>query len=155
MTQQNNEMSPGCFTGFMLFFFVISLGLLYWGYSKFTFTRSVMKEGILINATVIDINSMERNPNNQRNSGANQTAPVVEFVYNGDTIQYNSEQYSNVFDHGIGEVITIYVNPDQPEASVINSWSEKWGGAALLFALGGIFFLLSAGSLVSMIFSRS
>ena len=145
-------MSPGCFTGFMLFFFVISVALLYWAYVKIQFTRTVMDADILVTATVVDMNKMDRRAGNTRTHQGDLVAPSLEFVYLKDTIRYDSEQYSNISSYGIGDTVGIYVNPDKPTDSVINTWSEKWGGAALVGALGLIFFLISAGSLIGSLF---
>jgi hypothetical protein len=146
--EQPKEMSKGCFTGFMLFFVVISLGLLYWGYHSYEFTSTVISDHILVEGEVIDINVETRNAGNSRQA-INKTAPVLQFVYQGDTIQFSSEQYSDVVDYEIGEKVGVYVNTEKPTESIINTWMEKWGSAAFLFALGGIFFLISALSILS------
>ncbi len=141
-------MSGGCFTSFMIFFLIISVGLIFWAYSEYQFTRTVIGKGILVSAEVIDINQLQKapaTPNNPKNS----TAPRLEFAYKGDTVWYDSEQYSNLVDYHIGERVEVYVNPQQPTKSVINTWSEKWGTATILGVLGAVFSLLSVGSLLS------
>lgn len=150
MAQTKQEMSAGCFTSFMILFFVMSCALLFWAYSEYNFTRLVIEQNILVKGTVVDINKNKLASGDHRDLGSNKTAPVVEFVYKNDTIWFDSEQYSDIVDYKIGEEIEIYVNSQKPTESIINTWSEKWGFTFLLSVLGGVFFIISAGSLINI-----
>jgi hypothetical protein len=150
----SEETNAGCYTLSMVFFFIVSLGLLLWSYKSYTFTSNVLENNILVEAQVVDLLSETRATSSYAQHALNKTAPTLEFYYKGDTIQLSSEQFSNVLDYAIGDKIGVYVNKKRPKDSVINTWSEKWGKATLLLFLGVIFLIISSVSIFFILVKR-
>jgi hypothetical protein len=108
--------------GFFAFSFVAAaIGI----YLIFNVPNAVPREG-----TIVELQA-----------GANGTAPVVQFEWNGELRIYKSTTYSTTTNYTIGQTVNLLVNSEKPEEAVIDSFEERW---LMIVVVGGmgIFFLI-------------
>ena len=77
------------------------------------------------------------------------SAPVIGYRYNGKEYSHTSNTYSSPPAFHVGERVELYVEKDDPEEVVVNTFSERWlaitiiGGLGLFFGLfASVFFLV-------------
>jgi hypothetical protein len=97
-------------------FVVMGVGLLMWGTAAYFFiekkqqiTNSYLATGIVIDFIVDE-----------------GLAPVISYDVNGRPYQYISSIYSNPPAFELNESVEIYVNKDDPNDIIINSYVNKW-----------------------------
>jgi ribosomal protein L7/L12 len=82
-----------------------------------------------IQATVVDL----------RESDDGMFTPVIRYQYNGREHEYTSNFASNPPDYAINEVVFVYVNRENPEKVIIDSFSDRWLGLIIVAGLGLFF----------------
>lgn len=77
----------------------------------------------------------------------NMSAPVITYTWQGKEYQYKSSSYTSPSAFDYNEVVTLYVNPKNPNEVVIDTFSERWlaivilGGIGIVFAGMGLIFV--------------
>jgi len=71
------------------------------------------------------------------------TAPVIEFIWHGETKIYKSQSYSEPNPYTLGQSITLLVNQENPDEAVIDSFDERWMAISVLGGTGLFMLLLT------------
>lgn len=77
----------------------------------------------------------------------NMSAPVITYTWQGKEYKYESNSYTSPSAFDYNEAVTLYVNPEDPNEVVIDTFSERWlaivilGGIGIVFAGMGIIFV--------------
>jgi hypothetical protein len=80
-----------------------------------------------------------------------ETAPVVEFEWNGKKRSYESTFYSSPPDHQEGEHMFVFVNRENPEKVVLDTFGDRWALIVGLAVPGASFLMIS---IVILYFTR-
>jgi hypothetical protein len=70
-------------------------------------------------------------------------APVVEFIWQGETKTYKSQTYSEPNPYTLGQSVTLLVNQENPDEVVIDSFEERWMAISVLGGTGLFMLLLT------------
>ena len=97
-------------------FVVMGVGLVMWGLAIYFYTEkdSQLSNSYLATGVVVDF---------LINDGA---APVIAYEVAGTPYQYISNVYSNPPAYELNETVEIYVDNNDPENIIINSFMSKW-----------------------------
>jgi|GEM_PF-3556723 hypothetical protein len=71
------------------------------------------------------------------------TAPVIEFIWQGETKIYKSQTYSEPNPYTSGQPVTLLVNQENPDEVVIDSFEERWMAISVLGGTGLFMLLLT------------
>lgn len=119
----------GIFMSIGIIMVVVSIYLIY-SHQQFE------KKAIVVTGKVVDF---ETYISTDDNSSTTMYRPVFEYAYKGKTYTYPSTGSSSSKGFEIGEPVEIYINPDQPEDVLVNSFMEKWFLPMLLAIMGTAF----------------
>lgn len=75
-------------------------------------------------------------------TGKGTVAPVFEYTWRGEQRTYKSSVYSNPPAFEINERATLYINPENPDEVIVDTFSERWLAVTILSGIGGIFTFL-------------
>lgn len=112
------------------------LGTLCWGFTIYFYLAKTNK---LANSTLITGTVVKMLANDEGLS-----APVVAYSLAGKDYQYADNVYSKPSAYKVNETIEIYVNNDNPQDIMVNSFVSKWliviiiGSVGLIFELVGV-----------------
>jgi hypothetical protein len=113
-------------------FVVLGISLLMWGIAAYFFidknqqiNNSYLATGVVIDFVV--------------NEGL---APVISYEVDGSAYQYISSIYSNPPAFELNESVEIYVNKDDPNDIIINSFINKWLIVTIFASFGLVFDLI-------------
>ena len=79
------------------------------------------------------------------------SAPVVAYEWKGNKRSYESTYYSSPPDYQVGQSVFLFVNRDDPEDIILDTFSDRW---ALMVGLGVIGGFLLLVSIVFIYFAR-
>lgn len=65
-------------------------------------------------------------------------APIVEYSYEGQQYTYKSGTYSNPPAYDLNEQVAIFVNPENPQDIIIDSFMSKWLAVVILGSIGAL-----------------
>jgi hypothetical protein len=119
--------------GFGLFFTLITLACYAFAVIMYFYYNNFVSEEATVTGTVIDFEV----------NAEGGSAPMVEYDWNGETKVYKSAMYSTPPDYAPGDSVTLYVNPENPDEAIINSFAERYL-FSVIFAGVGTFFLFFA-----------
>ncbi|MET3646717.1 hypothetical protein ABIC60_001329 [Phyllobacterium ifriqiyense] len=70
--------------------------------------------------------------------------PVVEFqTVEGATVEFTSWLGTSPPRFSVGESVSVYYDPRNPQSAIINDWLSLWGGSAILGGLTMIFAVIA------------
>jgi len=124
----------GCFVGKI--FQIISLILLGLALYFFIDDYELVSNGEQVIATVVDSPSK----------------PVFEYEVNGEIFTFESSVTSTPPSYYLGEEVAIYVDPNQPNEILIDTFTDRWLAITILGSMGTIFLLI--GTVTARLFSR-
>ncbi|PKM31283.1 MAG: DUF3592 domain-containing protein [Gammaproteobacteria bacterium HGW-Gammaproteobacteria-11] len=76
--------------------------------------------------------------------------PVVRFAtQDGEVIEFTSTAGSNPPSYATGEQVEVLYSPANPNSARIKGFFSLWGGASITGGLGGLFFILGGGFMLS------
>lgn len=70
---------------------------------------------------------------------SNPSQPTIGYEFNGKKFSAISSVSSNPPSYHIGEEIEVYVHPDYPKDSIINTFTERWFLVVMFFGMGAVF----------------
>ena len=97
-------------------FIVLGIGLLMWGIAAYFFVDKNQQIANSYSATGVVVDFIV-------NEGL---APVISYQVDGTSYQYTSGIYSYPPAFELNETVEIYVNKDDPNDIIINSFANKW-----------------------------
>lgn len=111
------------------------IGFILLGIGAYLLFNYVEAEAVEVQGRVVDLRASS--------SGGEGMAPVIEYEWNGETKTHYSEVYSSPPDFEKGQVIPVWVNPENPQ-NVTVLYEET--GRIVIYVFGGIgvFFLVIA-----------
>ena len=111
---------------------VLGIGLLMWGIAAYFFVDNnrQISNSYLATGVVIDFIVGEG------------LAPVIAYEIDGSPYQYISSIYSNPPAFELNETVEIYVNKDDPNEIIINSFINKWLIVTIFASFGLVFDLI-------------
>ncbi|MFZ6010919.1 MAG: DUF3592 domain-containing protein, partial [Bacteroidota bacterium] len=65
----------------------------------------------------------------------------ITFQWRGEERVYHSKVYSSPPDYQIGEELTIFVNQENPEEVIIDSFTDRWLIVTVIGCVGAFFIL--------------
>jgi hypothetical protein len=71
------------------------------------------------------------------------TAPIIEFIWQGETKNYKSQTYSEPNPYTLGQPVTLLVNQENPDEAIIDSFDERWMAISVLGGTGLFMLLLT------------
>ncbi|TRX48921.1 DUF3592 domain-containing protein [Fulvivirga sp. M361] len=74
--------------------------------------------------------------------------PTFEYVVNGDTLYYYSSTSSDPPSYHLGEEVEMFVHPENPYNTLVNTFMERWFLGVLLGGMGAVFFTIGIVSFV-------
>jgi hypothetical protein len=83
---------------------------------------------------------------------SNPSKPIFEYHLDGEKFNYEATVSSNPPSYYIGEEVSMFVNPNQPDEVLINTFTDRWLVTVILGSMGFVFLLV--GVATSKIFSR-
>lgn len=119
--------------GFGLFFTLITLACYAFAVIMYFYYNHFISEEATVTGMVIDLEI--------NSEGA--SAPIVEYDWNGETKLYKSAMHAAPPDYAPGDSVTLYVNPENPDEAIIDSFTERYL-FSVIFAGVGTFFLFFA-----------
>ena len=129
--------SGGCVAlvlkGVMVFFGLITLTLFGFSILVYFYYESLTKDAVTVQGTVIEF----------RYNDEGLSAPVIEYEWNGETRQYVSVMYSNPPDYQLNEQVTLFINPENPDEILIDSFSERYLISIILAGVGTLFLVFT------------
>jgi hypothetical protein len=72
---------------------------------------------------------------------SNPAKPVFEYEYQGVTHQYQTNTESNPPSYAIGEEVDIFIDPDNPDNILVDTFLDRWLAILIVGSLGAVFFL--------------
>jgi hypothetical protein len=70
--------------------------------------------------------------------------PVVEFkTVDGTNVEFTSWMSTSPPRFSVGESVSVYYDPQNPQSAIINDWLSLWGGSFILGGLTIIFALIT------------
>lgn len=66
--------------------------------------------------------------------------PVIDYEYNGEMYSYYSAVTSNPPSYEMGEQVEVFVNPNNPNDVIVNTFTERWFVITLIGGMGLLFF---------------
>jgi ribosomal protein L7/L12 len=138
--------ATGCVRGFIkaIGVFLAFVALMFLGGAAVIYyfqERSVSKSD-LVEGKVSEMQYMEEG----------QAAPVITFEWKGKQRSYTSSTYSNPPDYSVGQAVPIYVNREDPEDVLINTFSDRYALLVGLGVIGGVFGVIA---IVCLYFARA
>jgi len=73
---------------------------------------------------------------------SNPSQPDFEYIFEGQSYQYQSTIESSPPSYHIGEQVDIFINPQYPSDILVDSFTDRWLIIVILGSMGGIFFLI-------------
>jgi len=102
---------PGCLYIFFAIFALAGLACGAWGVAGLVSRYRILNEGIKTTGTLVDL---------VRSSKGSSVAPVIAFLDSqGDSVVYRSNFYSGMSDYHIGQPMTLWYLPANPEADIV------------------------------------
>jgi ribosomal protein L7/L12 len=126
----------GVFLAFVALMFFIGTAVIYY-FQERSVSRSDLVEG-----KVTEVQYLEEG----------QAAPVISFQWKGKQRSYASNTYSDPPDYRVGQAIPIYVNREEPDDVLINTFEDRY---ALLVGLGVIGAVFGGFAIVCLYFARA
>jgi hypothetical protein len=71
------------------------------------------------------------------------TAPIIEFIWDGETKTWKSQTYSLTSTYTLGQNVNLLVNSENPEEAAIDSFEERWMAISVLGGTGLFMLLLT------------
>ncbi|WP_420151776.1 DUF3592 domain-containing protein [Spirosoma sp.] len=109
-------------------------------YMNWQSTQRIIKTGIETKGVVVDL----RYGRDKKGRTTTAQAPVVEFTTSaGKSITYYSQTYTTPAGFAVGETVTLWYLPDDPQESITLEGTEIWilpavfGGMGIVFSLIG------------------
>jgi ribosomal protein L7/L12 len=124
----------GIFFGLIALLLLIAVGLIYY------FQAQSIRNSDLVPGRVTEMRQLEEGP----------SAPVIDYEWAGDKRSYASDTYSSPPEYQVGQSVTLYINREEPEDILINTFSDRY---ALLVGLGVIGAVFGAISIVFLYFA--
>ncbi len=75
--------------------------------------------------------------------GSTTYSPVFQYVVNGQTYEFESQNSSSPPTHRVGDEDTIYYDPTNPEKAQVDSFMDMWLAPGLLLCFGGGGFIIA------------
>ncbi len=101
-------------------------------------TVTFLDEALEVRGTVTDLVY-------SRSSDSSSYYPVVQFEdASGQLIEFQSSSGSNPASYSVGEEVSVFYTPGEPESARINGFFSLWGLSLILVIIGGAFFLVGA-----------
>ncbi|MFN0037152.1 MAG: DUF3592 domain-containing protein [Saprospiraceae bacterium] len=125
----------GCLYLFFALFALAGLGSGFLGITQLISHHRIQNDGVKTTGTVVGLRE------SHSNKGTAMYAPIVEFRdSNGDIAVYNSNSYTNVDPYRVGDRVTLWYAPSNPEWDVVLEGSnlEIYLPFLFLFTHGGI-----------------
>jgi ribosomal protein L7/L12 len=116
--------------GIVSFLLLAGAGLAYWA------TQDDISKSDRIKGRVVEMN--------QTRDGT--YTPVIVYDWNGKSLRYTSTMSSNPPEYTVSEEVYIYVERENPENVMIDSFSDRWLGIVIIGGLG-LFFAFFSGLL--------
>ncbi len=66
--------------------------------------------------------------------------PLFQYSVNDNLYEYQSSVTSNPPSYQLGEIIAVYVNPDDPYDILVDTFTDRWLGITIVGGIGAIFF---------------
>jgi hypothetical protein len=131
-------------------FTAIGLGMLIGSFFLYQNTAGFIENASIAQGIVVNLEP-------SRSSDSTTYRPVVQFTtQTGEKIEFASAASSNPPAYSKGEHVEVLYLAAKPQEARINGYFSLWGGATIVGALGGIFFLVGAGIIVaSLLKNRS
>ncbi|HTL51092.1 MAG TPA: DUF3592 domain-containing protein, partial [Planctomycetota bacterium] len=106
------------------------LGGSYW----FWHTRAFLQSAVTAPGVVVEMVA-------SHGSKSTTYAPVYTFTdAQGGSHKIRSHTSSSPPSYEVGEAVTVYYDPNNPEDTLLDGWFDLWGGATILGGLGAVFF---------------
>jgi len=113
-----NRVQIGCWIIFANLFFA---GFCLWGaYAGYT-SWKLEQNGEVTTGSVVRLEESDSS-----DGGCCVYSPVIEFVANGETYSFESNNASDPPAYDVGEEVSILYDPADPDTAQINKWSERW-----------------------------
>lgn len=126
-------------------FLLIGMGLLIGSFFAYQNSSSFLDAAIKTEGTVIELIA-------SRSKNSTTYKPLVQFTsQTGEVIEFTSPSGSSPPSYAKGEKVEILYLPEQPQKAEINDFFSLWGVVAIVGGLGGIFFLIGAGMLLTLL----
>lgn len=119
----------GIFMGIGIILLAVALYLVY-SHQQFE------KKAIVVTGKVVDYQSYISTDDN---SSTTMYRPVFEYEYKGKTYTHESSGSSSSKGFEIGDPVDIFIDPDNPDDVLVNSFMEKWFLPLLLGIMGTVF----------------
>lgn len=72
-----------------------------------------------------------------------ESAPVVEYEWEGKKRSYESTYYSSPPDYEVGQTVPLFVNREDPEDITLDTFTDRWALIVGLAVIGGFLLLVS------------
>lgn len=138
----------GCFAGGLqvlaIFFFFGSLLLLGGAGLTWYFNQEATRQSELTEGTVISLDYYE--------DGSQSVAPVIAYRWQDKEMTYHSRMFAYPPAYHVGETVQLFVNRENPEDVIIDSFADRWLVITILASIGGFLLLLA---IIMSVFSRN
>ncbi len=121
-------------------FLIIGLGMLGFTTHLFLKHQDFMQRAMPVMSTVTEYEQYESSDDD--GGSTTMYTPVFEYSWNGKNYRQASDMSSSSQDYAIGESVELLIDPDNPQAILINSFMGKWLLPILLGMMGTIFTLV-------------
>ena len=128
----------GCLTSFAWFFFACSFLMFSVAGVTYYLNEKTIQKSERIIGTVVALESNSDNGDSQ--------APVIAYEWKGEERKYHSTVYSDPPEYYVGEEVELYIDPEDPEEVIVDTFLERWlvvsimGGAGLFLLIFSIVF---------------
>lgn len=78
--------------------------------------------------------------------------PIIDYEFNGKPYSMEAPVYSDSPEFSLGEQVELYVDRDDPDSVLINTFTQKWFMVILIGSFGGFF---TIGMIVFLFLSRT
>ncbi len=72
----------------------------------------------------------------------NGSSPIITYEWNGEKRQYHSNTYSSPPAYDLHEEVTMFVNRDNPDDVVVDTFSDRWFLIIIFGGMGSVFVLI-------------
>jgi hypothetical protein len=121
-------------------FLLIGLALLGFTTHLFLKNQDFTKRAVPLMGTVTAYDQYESSDDD--GSTTTMYTPIFDYDYNGTRYTHTSEMSSSSQSYAIGESIELLIDPEQPEAVLVNSFTGMWLLPLLLGVMGSVFTLV-------------
>lgn len=119
-------------------FSLLGAALLVGAFLSYQSTVTFLDAALEVRGTVTDLVY-------SRSSDSSSYYPVVQFQdANGQLTEFQSSSGSNPASYSVGEKVSVFYTPGEPESARINGFFSLWGVPLILAIIGGAFFLVGA-----------